>query len=433
MIQPVAPVLVWDMLTTVFDRFEVGAPVVTSQGFLKIPAFATRSGIFVYKTTDGKSIRVYRSPKEVFNPASMDSLRNCPVTRQHRGGLVTPDNFKQTAVGYTGDTVEQVGNKLGITVFIADSHAILDVQQKRAREISAALVPKWIPEPGQVTIDGKVEAYDMLHEDLIYNHVSLVDEGRAGPEVRLLMDSKDEQFAVMDGLGFEIELPGDGKKTAEDAIMVKVKINGVEFEVTQAIADALSASIKIYDTQLAAVKDTGNQAIELVKTQKAALDAAAAKVDVLTTELTTTKAALDAKGAPDVAKFNEAVKVRATVMAVAKHLVAKDDHAALDAKTNGELKKLSLKAHNAAMVLDGKSEDYINAAFDMLTDSLKSKLAVEDALGSILLEKRTGEAVTELASDEVEKKTMDEMTKKVEDGWKSAKSGATKDSLKSKV
>lgn len=409
------------MLKQAFDRFQLQEPEITPQGFLKVKGFACRTGILVYQTTDGRTIRVYRPPEEVFKQTTMDSMKNMPLTRQHKGGLVNPKNFKAASVGYTGDTVEKVeGNKLAVDVIVADADAIQDVQNG-IRELSMGLLPEWHPTPGTVVIDGREEAYDMIHRNLVANHLSLVNQGRAGAEISLQMDSEDEQAAVMDGLGFQIE-------KAEDT--VKVKINGVEYEVSDQVAQAMKATQDQHDAEIATLKKVGDDAKAEATTAKAATDALTAKVDTMTAEVTKLKGA--AQDGTDPAKLNERVKARARVLAVAKHLIDKKDHVALDSKTDLELKTLAVKAHNPAVALDGKSEDYINAAFDMVHQSLAKQISTLDAMGTILIENRTGEQGT-VALDEAEVKSMDEMKKKVEDGWMTPKSGCTKDGMISRV
>ena len=56
-----------------FDRGEFKTVEKTPQGFLKVPAYATRAGVFNYKTNDGKIIRELRSPEEVFHKDSLSS------------------------------------------------------------------------------------------------------------------------------------------------------------------------------------------------------------------------------------------------------------------------------------------------------------------------------------------------------------------------
>ena len=47
-----------------FDVAEIGRPVRTPQGFLRVPAYLTRAGVLEYKRDDGSTVRELRHPDE---------------------------------------------------------------------------------------------------------------------------------------------------------------------------------------------------------------------------------------------------------------------------------------------------------------------------------------------------------------------------------
>lgn len=68
-------------------------PVRLPNGFVRAEGYLTRSGIFVYRDAQGKTVRELRPPEEVMHADSLASFGMMPVTNEHPDG----GNSQQTA------------------------------------------------------------------------------------------------------------------------------------------------------------------------------------------------------------------------------------------------------------------------------------------------------------------------------------------------
>lgn len=159
----------------------------TAQGFLRVSARLTKTGIFKYD----KSCE-YRSEEEVFRADSIESLRGAPVTDLHpseRGsdGFLTPANAKNHIVGIT-ESVERDGSYLKGSLIIFHEDAIKAIESGERQEISLGY--KCRLEPTSGSVNG--EAYDAVQRDIIVNHVAIGPKGwgRAGPDCAIRIDSQ---------------------------------------------------------------------------------------------------------------------------------------------------------------------------------------------------------------------------------------------------
>lgn len=161
----------------------------TPQGGLRIDAVLTRTGVFRYSDDDGHVWREYRPPETVFSDQSIATAKGAPVTDLHpKTQAVTSDTWKTLAKGHVGDDVRQEGDFLVGSVVIQDADEVALVEGGARREISMGYTATLDPTPG-VSPDG--EAYDVVQRAVVNNHAALgpVGWGRAGPQVRLRMDS----------------------------------------------------------------------------------------------------------------------------------------------------------------------------------------------------------------------------------------------------
>lgn len=159
----------------------------TPSGGLRIPALVTRTGVLEYHDADGNTWGELRTPEEVFDDASLASLRSAPVTELHPGTLVTPRTWKSFAIGHAGDDVRRDGEFVAVSVLVQDAAALERVRSKELREVSLGYTCDLDETPG--TYEGK--SYARIQRGIRYNHVALGPEGwgRAGGDVRLRLDS----------------------------------------------------------------------------------------------------------------------------------------------------------------------------------------------------------------------------------------------------
>ena len=298
----------------------------TSEGFIRDAPIVGRTGILKYKNADGSMRYEYRPPDEAFNADSLASLQGKPITVGHKAMVSAANAAKVQPIG----TVLTAGRQDGDT--IRADIVIYDLPTK-ARELSCGYSLDLDETPGTAP-DG--QHYDAVQRNIRYNHVAVVPRGRAGI-ARLNMDG--EQI-------IDDEKKGT-KKMANDT-MTKVRTDsGLEYDA----APEVDVYVEKLKKDIATAKKEHD-------TLQAKYDAALADIDKVKKE----KQELE-KTAKD--NFDTAVAERVKMLDVAnKHNI---DGA--EKMNNTDIKKAVIKAvRGDAINLDDKSEDYINAAFDMSKD-----------------------------------------------------------------
>src|SRR5690606_4151888 len=92
---------------------------VSDAGYLEANARIARIGVQQYLGSEvGKPelpvVNVFRDEAEVFSKASLDTFSKIPVTNDHPAEAVTASNWRDLAVGTTGDEVLRDGEYLKI-------------------------------------------------------------------------------------------------------------------------------------------------------------------------------------------------------------------------------------------------------------------------------------------------------------------------------
>lgn len=164
----------------------------TPEGFLVCEGVAiARAGDLLYapgetpiESVDGQPVVITRSISAIKDPATIASFEGKPITLKHPDiinnpdGFVTPENWKALAVGVVQNVRPGEGedaDKLLADLLITDADAIAAVKSKTLRELSCGYEANYVEEsPGH----GR-------QEDIIGNHVALVDAGRCGSEVAI--------------------------------------------------------------------------------------------------------------------------------------------------------------------------------------------------------------------------------------------------------
>ena len=119
----------------------------TPQGFLRVNARLTKTGIFSYDHR-----REYRPDEEVFKADSLESLKGAPVTDLHpseRGGgvVLTPTNAKTYIVGLT-ESINRDGPYLKGSLIIFHEDTIKAIESGERKEISLGYQCQINPTPG---------------------------------------------------------------------------------------------------------------------------------------------------------------------------------------------------------------------------------------------------------------------------------------------
>lgn len=162
---------------------------VTPEGFLRVRARIGRAGLHDYRAEElgnpagfrpGQTVRVYRPPEEVFDPASMASFQAKPVTDDHPPQMVDARNWKRYAIGHSGQAVSRDGDHLATDLLIADAEAA--GRALGGAELSNGYHADFVFGAG-TTPDG--DPFDAVQRNIRGNHIALVDAGRCGGSCRI--------------------------------------------------------------------------------------------------------------------------------------------------------------------------------------------------------------------------------------------------------
>jgi uncharacterized protein len=331
-------------LTTVnrYDHINIKA-VVTSDGFIRDRPAITRTGIFEYRDKTGRVIKEWRSPEEVFHEDSLASIMAIPITDTHKG-LVSSSNVADIIGAVVSPGVK------------ADNDVVADIvihnvnRLGKKRELSLGYRAEIVTTPG-TTPDG--QRYDARQTNIRYNHLAVVEKGRAG-NARLRLDDNE-------AVSFDME--DDDVVDAPKLVSVRLD-NGLEYQATPEVAQAYFKND------------------EALKAKTTLAEQLQAKVDLLTQQGAQVQTILSevimdgaekerAKNSPvDTAKIvAEQIKTMPEQLRARSELeaTAKKHEIKFDAKTTDrELREgVVTKIRGDAIKFDGKSDDYVSSAYDI--------------------------------------------------------------------
>lgn len=321
-----------------YDRINISTQRrYTDEGFLEVPAFIARPGIQEYNAfelglTDRDPtvvVRVYRPPEAVFEQASLDSFSNKPVTNNHPPGLIDSNNAIKFAVGHTGKQIAKVEGKVQATLHVISKEAIDEIEAGKT-QLSNGYTADVTFSPG-VTPDG--DSFDALQHNIRGNHIAIVDRARGGPELQVFDDHPKPQETKMPKL---------------------ITIDGVDYEVSEQAAQAIG---KVQQK----VADAADTAKAQAKVHQQALDAVKAEKDSLQAQLDEAKSKVMTAEQLD-ARIEERSRLIEDARKVFPDVEWKG-------KTEKEIRQavVDTKAKN----VNGDSEEYIKARFDMLVADAK--------------------------------------------------------------
>lgn len=303
----------------------------TDEGFIRDSPVVGRTGILVYRNADGTERREYRPPEEAFRADSLASLMGKPITIGHKAMVDAGNAARLAPVGSVLSAGRQDGNTIRADIVIYN----LDTA---ARELSCGYTLSLDETPG-TTPSG--ERYDAIQRNIVYNHLAIVSHARAGSIARLNMDGE-QVFEDEDEKKEDMEMADK---------MTKVRLDsGIEYDC--------EPEVKV------AIEKMRQDAVEAKK----ALDTLQAKFDATEAELKKEKEGRKADADKAKENFDAAVKARVELLDVAKaHKIEK-----ADGMSDTEIKTAVIKAvRGDAINLEGKSADYIDAAFDMAKADVK--------------------------------------------------------------
>lgn len=365
----------------------------TPQGFLKVSGRLTRTGVLSYVRADGSTFRELRHPDEVFRDDSIASLRLAPVTDRHPAGLITPQNVRELQVGIVAEA-RRDGAFVAGDIVVQDQDVIDKVIRRDARELSAGYTCQIDRSPGE--FGG--ERFDGIQREIVYNHLALgpQDWGRAGPDVALHLDGIDVGIHALIGVERRDQtslmpeittrpstdpddpldrllpsaLRGDALEGPTNMATKTIKIDGMDFEVDPNAAQAMERAIASRDAKITA------------ETSRA--DAAEGERDAARTELTETKTKLDS--ATDPKALSAAVAARVELETKARKVLGVE--AKFDGQSDREIKIAAMTKHDENFKADGRSDDYVDARFDVVIETAQQRTDDRDRVPSAILDNR---------------------------------------------
>lgn len=199
---------------TRIDSIPAESTYFNEQGFLHDSPIVTSTGIFEYALPEGGVRRELRLPEHVFDKESLASYSGKPVIITHEAGSIDKTNVMDEIVGTILSEGYQDGDNVRCKIVI---HDIDNVKKIPYRELSLGYSLDLIEEPGEYN----GEHYDAIQTNIRINHLAIVKNARAGEQAHLNLDGKKVELSDKENLeeGGNKEMHGDNIDiTAEELI-----------------------------------------------------------------------------------------------------------------------------------------------------------------------------------------------------------------------
>lgn len=358
-----------------FDRYSHGGSVERTQvGGIRVPARLTRTGVLIYRLRDGTISRQLRLPEEVFDAASLATLRSAPVVTHENhtpaSGLVDATNWRERSLGHVED-VRSAGKFVEGTLVVNDADTADAIERRELSDISCGYTCRHDHTPG--VYDG--EPYDLIHRNIRYNHVAALPpgKGRAGTDVRIQLDSTEAAVWCFDEGTETMATPNEQTKTL-------IKLDGKDYEYGSA------AHIEKLESNHAAALEKVRGELTALRSQH---DVLQGKFDAADAEAKDAKKAIEGAKSAAGENFTSKVKSKVRLLMRAMRLFGEDDDDAKEGDDEDKDKEkmdaidelvglsdrdLMIRCLNkteafANAKFDGKSDDYVTALFDNLKNA----------------------------------------------------------------
>lgn len=313
---------------------------ITPEGYLIVPVRISHPGVFEYFGHELEGIpglqkmqivKVWMPEAVLFAPETIKSAENKPFVNDHK--MVDSETWVGKAAGFVRDIHKDADNFLAGTAVVTDAEAIDDISNGK-KELSAGYDATYVFAKDMPEDAGVPEGVDLVRIKMTFNHIALVDEGRAGHDCKI----QDKKGAVMD----------EELKKLLDQIMATLAAQG---EQLKKLAEAEAAEVK-------PAAGAGAGAEE--EDEDEAMDALKKQVATLTKENDELKKGI----AP--AKVEEAAEDRAAVCDAARKLLPTID-------TKGKSTKAIMVEALSAVAQDAKPMlDAVLGGSELTNDSIST-------------------------------------------------------------
>lgn len=336
------------------DTASLDKAIRLDNGWLAAPARLTRTGVFLYRLGDGSTVRELRLPEEVFKADSLATAALIPVVDEHprdNHGALDAKNTRGLQVGSVGENVVADGRFVSARIMVTDGATVEKILGGK-QELSCGYFCDREPTPGVWTDEnGRSHPYDLVQRNIKYNHVALVAMGRAGPEVRVRLDSADAGMLVSETShtdGEPVDLPHK-----ESPPMEKITIDGVTVELSPQAA-------QLYARERKATADALEAATVAAKTAKVETDKQTARADAADAQIKSLETKL--AEANDPKRISTAVAERVQLETRARGVLGASVN--LDSLDAPGVQRAVIAKLAPEIKLDGKSAEYVQAMFD---------------------------------------------------------------------
>jgi len=416
-----------------YDKGEIRNAYFTPEGFLRVDAIVTRTGVFYYRNDDGSLRRELRHPDDILKQDSLKSIEMIPVTLMHPSDKeVNSKNAALLKKGFTGQDVRPDGKFIKTSFIVTDEDAI-EAVLGNVRELSLGYSLELVEEAGEYG----GERYDYRQTNVRYNHLAIVPSARAGSEASIKLDSNDA-FQCMSAANstcagncdscnhcacsrYTIERDSKDnsklhirtqntdtniKPNKKEKIMPKVRIDGIEYDASQEVINRLER-----ETQRA---DKAESSVSELQTNNSTLQA---NLDTANEEIKTLKAHDSSE------EIKKAVDARIALVTVAKDHLDEEVIKNLDTMTDSEIKVAVIKAHSPEANLDGKDEVYIQARYDGAIEMGTKKDTKSDSNDGISSQRKAIKDPSKNADSNTvnQEKSRKDMVDAMKDAWKNKK------------
>ena len=159
----------------------------TDEGYLVDHPILTSCGIFEYTNPDGSVRRELRLPEYVFDEESLKTYKGKPIIITHDAGVVDKNNVDREQVGTILSEGTRDGEDVRAEIIIHDTDAM---KKSGLKELSLGYNLVLLEEPG--VWNG--EHYDAIQTQIVINHLAIVASARAGEQARLNIDSSEKNL-----------------------------------------------------------------------------------------------------------------------------------------------------------------------------------------------------------------------------------------------
>lgn len=327
------------------DAVSIPKTSFTKEGYVKGEAIVTRAGVFEYMNCDGSIRRELRHPDDVFKQDSLESLKTIPITVDHPHVLVTAENTSDLMVGMTGETVKLDKEHILTSINVTHKNGI-EAINKGKRALSLGYTVDLIKEDG--TFNG--ESYTHRQTNIKYNHLAIVNKGRAGKEARINFDSfSDDSIAVQVQQSKTNLINNERKKMNEDEIKsLNIKLDQLEKEL-------------FAEKKIRADKESEHDKLQ-------------ARFDELKLENEKLKATRTDS------LINEKVRKRVELFAKASKVLKLDT---IDELTDRQIMEKVIMNRDSSKDLSQYSDDYISGRFDTIIENLGDSSAIANQMKAL--------------------------------------------------